>query len=126
MIDVENLLTLTACQGNKTSGFDLRTLEPSQASAVIQTEWFDVKIIHILMREEKVFYLVASNSPMTHLGMLSRRKVRTMMDIILDKQLLSLSKFDFDKTFHRISLSSTTSFVRSLTIDNTTPQKYIL
>ena len=29
-------------------------------------------------------YLVASKSPMTHLGMLRRRKVRTMMDIILD------------------------------------------
>ena len=28
-------------------------------------------------------YLVASKSPMTHLGMLRRRKVRTMMDIIL-------------------------------------------
>ena len=36
------------------------------------------------MREEKVFYLVASNSPMTHLGMLSRRKVSTMIDIILE------------------------------------------
>ena len=39
MIDVENLITLTFCQRNKTSGSDVRTLELPKAS-VIQTEWF--------------------------------------------------------------------------------------
>ena len=41
-----------------------------------------IKILYNILHSLRS-YLVASKSPMTHLGMLRRRKVRTMMDIIL-------------------------------------------
>ena len=64
-------------------------------ASVIQTGGSSVKLSLMEKIEPSSFwkYLVASKSPMTHLGMLSRRKVRTIIDIILENKKIQPTTF---------------------------------